>query len=359
MLDAALVRFPDQASWSGYAAHVRERIQEGAGLRPWPRRTPLNAISNKPRVRKGYSVENVAFEAIPNYYVTGNLYRPLDPPAPFAVVLSLHGHANYGQVEAQQMRTTPSVQQRSATLARMGAVVLAVDMFAFGDSLVQVGREAHAKPFTMTIQTWSNMRALDYLLSLEGADPTRVGVTGESGGGTQAILLAALDPRVTVSVPVSMVSSYFFGGCKCESGLPIHRSADHFVSNVMIAALFAPKPMLVISNGTDWTQHTPEIELPFLRRIYGYWGAEGDVVNVHLPEEDHDYGPSKRGAMYEFMAERLGLNLEAMGIFSVDELSVAIAAPATLAVFDHVTPLPPNALRDAADVERSLRALQN
>ena len=39
VLDAALAQFPDRDSWHAYARHVRERIQQGAGLAPWPRRT--------------------------------------------------------------------------------------------------------------------------------------------------------------------------------------------------------------------------------------------------------------------------------------------------------------------------------
>src|SRR5687768_13144025 len=78
ILDAALNRFPDRASWESYAAHARTRIQEGAGLSPWPKRTPLNPVIRRLRTYDGYTVENVVFESIPGYFVTGNLYRPLE-----------------------------------------------------------------------------------------------------------------------------------------------------------------------------------------------------------------------------------------------------------------------------------------
>src|SRR4028119_913939 len=86
--------------------------------------------------------------------------------------------------------------------------------------------------------------------------------------------------------------------------LPIHRSADHFANNVMIAALAAPRPMLVVSDGQDWTLNVPEIEYRCLQRIYALYVAEENVANLHLPHERHDYGPSKRAAMYRFVAER-------------------------------------------------------
>src|SRR5213080_2921460 len=70
VLDQALARFPDRESWDAYAQHVRQRIQEGAGLSPWPKRTPLNPVIRSPRTYDGYSVENVTFESIPGYIVT-------------------------------------------------------------------------------------------------------------------------------------------------------------------------------------------------------------------------------------------------------------------------------------------------
>jgi dienelactone hydrolase len=305
----------------------------------------------------------VLFESVPGYFVTGNLYRPLQHRGPAPVVLSTHGH--YRRIQKPEdydnhARFWPGLQARCASLARMGAVVLAIDMFGYGDSMQLVGQDAHRHPFALTLQTWNSMRALDWLLSLDGVDPTRVAVSGESGGGTQTFLLAALDPRVTLSAPVVMVSSYFFGGCACESGLPIHRSEDHFVNNAMIAALVAPKPLLLVSNGKDWTQHNPTIEFPFLRKIYGYYGAEAQVANVHLPEEGHDYGPSKREALYRFVAERFRLDLAPiLGPGGrIDETRVAAEKPAQLRAFTAEHPIPPHALHDVEAIRRALLRLQ-
>jgi hypothetical protein len=363
ILDAALQRFPDRGAWEAYVGHVRNRIQEGAGLSPWPERTPLNPVVRRKRTYDGYSVENVVFESVPGYYVTGNLYRPLQARSPQPVVLSTHGHyraiARLDDYE-NHARFWPGMQARCASLARMGAVVLAIDMFGYGDSMQLVGQAAHRNPFALTLQIWNAMRAVDFLLSLENVDSTRVAVSGESGGGTQTFLLTALDPRITASAPVVMVSSYFFGGCDCESGLPIHRSSDHFVNNAMIAALAAPRPQLIVSDGKDWTQHVPQIEFPFLQKIYGYFGAASQVRNVHLADEGHDYGPSKRAALYRFLADTLKLDLAAVQSADgkIDESRVTMEKPAALRVFDPEFPIPHNALHDAASIQQRLRSLQ-
>ncbi len=363
MLDAALAQFPDRAAWEAYGAHVRTRMLAALNLTPLPKRTPLNTAIRQRRTYDGYSVENVAFESIPGYWVTGNLYRPTTARPTYPVVLSTHGH--YRKIEKLEdyenhARFWPGLQARCASLARMGAIVLSIDMFAYGESMALVGQDAHRNPLALTLHCWNSMRALDLLLSLEGADPARVAVSGESGGGTQSFLLTALDPRVTVSAPVVMVSSYFFGGCACESGLPIHRSPDHFVNNAMIAALAAPRPQLLVSDGKDWTQHNPTIEFPFLQKIYGYYGAAAQVANVHLPDEGHDYGPSKRAAVYRFFADKLGLNLAAVldAQGKIDESRVTPEKSAQLRVFTADFPIPANALHDVASIERALKKLQ-
>ena len=356
--------FADRKTWETYAAHARERVQAGAGLSPFPRRTPLNPIFGPKRIRDGYTVENVAFESVPGYFVCGNLYHPAVPPAgKLPVVLSLHGHGKPVVTDedfARQGRFTPWMQARCATLARMGAAVLAIEMVGYGESIDQVTQDVHKKPFSVTLQTWNATRALDLLLSLDGVDSSRVAVSGESGGGTQTILLTALDPRVTLSAPVVMVSSYFFGGCPCESGLPIHRSANHYASNVFIAALAAPRPQLLVSDGNDWTKHTAVSEYPFVRHVYGLTGAGDSVENVHLAEEKHDYGPSKRAAFYAFISKHFGLSSTLRQGRSLldDEATITVESHQQMRVFTKSHPRPAHAAASIEDVEKTLRSLQ-
>jgi hypothetical protein len=295
--------YTNAAQWKKRSAVIRDGILNGAGLQPMPKKCPLNPIIHSRRIHGHYQVENVAFESLPGVYVTGNLYRPSRHTGKLPVVLSPHGHWHH---ENDFGRFGKDVQHRCASLARMGAMVLSYDMVGFGEQRQFGWRHQH--PEVLKLQTWNSIRAVDFVLDM-GADPDRIAVTGASGGATQAILLTAIDDRIDVSVPVAQVSAHFFGGCPCESGMPIHRSDHHITNYVEIAALAAPRPMLVISLSCDWTKNTPEVEFPHLRYIYGLTGDQDRVENAHLWSFKHGYQRHKRASMYRFMAKHLNLDL--------------------------------------------------
>ena len=269
----------------------------------------------------GYTVESVVFESLPGFYVTGNLYRPTGKfkKKSLAVVLMPHGHF---PKEDDYGRFMKDVQYGSATLAKMGALVFAYDMVGWGES-VQL---AHKFQKVLPFQTWNSMRVIDFLLSYSEADPKRIAVTGASGGGTQTFMLAALDQRVAVSVPVVMVSAHFFGGCSCESGMPVHKNGNTVYTNAEIACAIAPRPMLLISNGNDWTKNNEQVEYPFARHIYGLFDKKESVALAHFPREGHDYGRNKRMAAYEFLAKHLNLDrnkvMDDRGAISEDFVSI-------------------------------------
>jgi len=339
-LNRLLSLYPKLPDWWKRKAELQQCFLATLGLSPLPEKVNSAPIYANKRQFNGYTAENVAIESLPGVFVSGTLYRPLKGKGPFPAVMVAQGHGeiqHYGE----------SSQLLSATLARMGAVVFSYDMFAKGEESLQFAFDDHRTILAPTMQTLNSIRILDFLSALPYVDSKRIGMTGASGGGTQTFLMTALDPRIAVSAPVVMVSSWFFGGCPCESGMPIHSCGEWDTNNVEIAAMAAPRPMLVVSDGGDWTANVPEIEFPYLKKVYSLFGKPELVENVHLVKEGHDYGPSKRQAVYEFLARQFSLNINAVKTASgeVDESKSTVEPKSAMLVFgENGERLPANAI---------------
>lgn len=327
-------------AWKKRSEQIIKQLKTGMELTKMPNAPKSSPIIHSRKEYNGYTIENVAFESIPGFYVTGNLYRPaiLESNKSYPGILCTHGHDG-----ASEGRFREQTQRRCATLARMGAIVFTYDMIGYGDS----HQCTHNLKKSLKLQTINSTRALDFLMSLPQVDSQRIAMTGESGGGTQTFLLAALDNRIKVAVPCVMVSAHFFGGCNCESGMPIHKKGDYQTNNVEIAALTAPRPMLLISDGADWTKNTPQVEYPFIKQIYSLFNQENLVENVHLAKDVHDYGVNKRMALYPFLAKHLSMdmNLVLNKRGEVDESKSVILTNQELRVFNEQHPIPQNALQ--------------
>lgn len=340
-LDYLLSLYEDKEAWEVRKAAMKECMIASLGLDKAPAEPNSKPIVTKKRKYKGYSVENIALEIIPGVYTTGSIYKPYPLREKAAIIITPNGHFGDG-------RYRESEQIRCAILAKMGAIVINFDLFAWGESQLQFSSETHRNSIAATVQVLSGIRLLDYATTLKYADASRVGVTGGSGGGSHTMFLAALDDRVTVSVPVVMVSSHFSGGCPCESGRGIHLCGEG-TNNAEIAAMAVPKPQLLISDGKDWTLTVPELEFPFMQRTYDFYGKKELVENAHFGDEGHDYGVSKRMAMYPFMAKYLKLNLEKVKNTNgdIDESGVIIEPKEKLLIFGvSGDKLPANALKD-------------
>ncbi|MFG6685739.1 acetylxylan esterase [Mariniflexile sp. HNIBRBA6329] len=333
--------YSDKQTWETRKAELKQCMITAFGIDKAPKMPDFKPILTKKRKYKGYSVENIGLEILPGVYTTGSIYKPypLNKKAP--IIITPNGHFGDGRYRKDE-------QLRCAMLAKMGAIVINFDLFAWGESQLQFPETMHRNSIASTIQLLSGMRLLDYVSTLKHADASRVGVTGGSGGGSHTMFLAALDDRVTVSVPVVMVSANHSGGCPCESGRGIHLCGNG-TNNVEVATMAVPKPQLIISDGKDWTSNVPELEFPFIQRTYGFYGKKDLVENAHFAEEGHDYGMSKRMVMYPFMAKHLGLNLEKAKNKEgeIDESDCVIEPYENLYVFGNkVENVPQNAMKN-------------
>jgi len=289
-------------TWEPHKAHLKRQILVAAGLYPLPEKTPLKPLIFGRIERGDYSIEKVALETMPGYFLGGNLYRPLHLNGKVPAVLTPHGHWTYGRLENSD---SFSGQALGINLARQGYVAFAYDMVGYNDTLQTEHRFTSPTyqlwSFTpLGLQLWNSIRALDFLESLPDVDRQRLAVTGASGGGTQTMLLAAVDDRVHAAAPVNMVSFIMQGGCLCENapGLRIG------TSNVEIAAMMAPRPMLLVSATGDWTRNAPQEEYPAVRSIYELY-QRPEAVSVVQFQAEHNFNRQSREAVYSFLQKEL------------------------------------------------------
>jgi dienelactone hydrolase len=293
--------FSSREAWEQRKAVLRNQVLVSAGLSPMPEKTPLHAQVFGKIEGKDYTIEKVLLEPLPGFYLGGNLYRPRNGRSKHPGILNPQGHWPYGRLENEPLYSAPSL---GISFARQGYVVFAYDMVGYNDTIQVAHRFGSAEQRLWSfgplgLQLWDSIRALDFLASLDDVDARRLGITGASGGGTQTFLLTAVDDRIQFASPVNMVSAIMQGGDLCENapGLRIN------TSNVEIAAMFAPKPMLLVSATGDWTRNVPREEYPAIKKIYELYG-KGNQVEVVQIDEQHNFNRLSREAVYRFFARQ-------------------------------------------------------
>jgi dienelactone hydrolase len=293
------------AEWETKKAALRKQILSAAGLFPMPPKNDLRPQIFGRIENRDYSIEKVLLETLPGYYVGGNLYRPLRtaPPAGFPAVVSPHGHWNYGRLEHTPITSVPA---RAINLARQGYVVFAYDMVGYNDT-IQTPHDFGDKPAEQIwafgpfgLQLWNAIRAVDFLESLPGVNKRMIGATGASGGATQTMTLAAVDDRIQFDAPANMVSFIMQGGSLCENAPNLRLDT----SNVEVASMMAPKPMLMTAATGDWTKNMMKEEYPAVRAIYSLYGKPENVEALLL-DAPHNYNQPNREAMYEFFGKHV------------------------------------------------------
>ena len=320
MTDYLLTLYSDTKSFEERAAVIRKEVREALRIDPLlAQRVQEAPMLSKVRKFNGYTVQNFALQTLPGLYVCGSIYAPAKK-GKHPIIMAPNGHFYEG-------RYTRAQQERLATLARMGAICVDYDLFGYGESELQFTSVAHRTSFAQTIQMLNGISILDYMFTRPDVDQQRVGVNGASGGGQQSVVLSVIDDRYTALCPVVSLSAYFDGGCPCESGMPITLAAGG-TCNAEMAAIFAPKPLCVVSDGKDWTKSVPSVEYPYLQAVYKMYDAEEKLSNIHLQKEGHDFGPSKRNAVYDFFGRAFGLDSS-----KIDETLVTIESKEALCSF--------------------------
>lgn len=313
--DAAYAALVSQASAQEYVKSVRQRIAECFG--PLPEKTPLNARVTNKIERDGYRIENIIFESRPGFLVTGNLYVPTGRDGRMPGVLGVCGHSVNG-------KAAEAYQSFAQGLARLGFVTFIIDPVGQGEriqyldgankSRYSIGVAEHIQmgnsqtlvgEFLGTWFAWDGIRALDYLLSRPEVDASQIGVTGNSGGGTQTTWLCGLDSRWTMAAPACFVTTFLRN---LENELPADteqcppRALALGLDHADFLAALAPKPTILLAQEKDYFDaRGAEAAHARLAKLYQRLG-QSDATQLHMGTEYHGYSQANREAMYRFFS---------------------------------------------------------
>jgi dienelactone hydrolase len=303
-----------------YVKSVQERIRECFG--PLPEKTPLNAKVTKVLERDGYRVENIVFESRPNFLVTGNLYLPTNRKGPVPGVIGVCGHSLNG-------KAAEAYQSFAQGLARQGQSCFIIDPAGQGERFQYLneklgsrlgggtsehnqmgGPQALIGEFLGTWFVWDAMRALDYLLTRQEIDPKHIGVTGNSGGGTQTAWLCGMESRFTMGAPSCFVTTF---RRDAENELPQDmeqcppRVLAHDLDHCDFLAAMAPKPVIIMAQEKDYFDARGSAETyERLKQLYTLLGKP-ENIQLHIGPDPHGYTQSNREAMYRFFGKVTGI----------------------------------------------------
>lgn len=300
---------------------VRRRVRMCYG--PLPEKTPLSPRITGVLDRKGYTMEKVLYESRPGYVVSANLYLPaaMKGPGKNPAVLATCGHSANGKAYGMY-------QEFARHLARLGFVTLIYDPPAQGERyeypavngepMIRGGTYAHnhlGNLMSLTDQrfalweAWDGIRGIDYLLTRPEVDPSRIGVTGNSGGGTQTSHITCLDERVTMAAPSCFVTTFLYNlrnelPTDAEQVVPSWIRAGLDMSDFIIAHL--PRPTILIGQEQDFFDVRGLTETyTELKRLYTILGRPEDI-QIHVGPGSHGFHPDARTAMYRFFTRVAG-----------------------------------------------------
>lgn len=267
------------------------------------------------------SIEKVLIETLPGVHASANLYLPHLSEGPSPAVLFMCGHA-------REAKAYPEYQQVCRSLAQSGLVVLALDPIGQGERLqyvnpdtgeqqIEWGTVEHAHVGFQCSLIGSNlaryfiadgMQALSYLQSRPEVDFTRLGITGNSGGGTQASYLMFLDDRYTCGAPFTFITgreAYMATGQPHDSEQNVHNAISMGLNYDDLAGGLAPKPLMLGAVASDFFS----IEGTFqtyerLERIYRLYDRSEQLYLTVSPGE-HAYSPLLRAQATQFFKRHL------------------------------------------------------
>lgn len=305
---------PTREAWETQAASLRQSVLQTVFLENVPDAwltAPLNVVPGDQITHEGYTIRKLRYEAVPGLWIPAVLYEPANAAFPVPAVLNAGGH------DYENGKAGKAEQARGINLARRGMLSLHPDWYSCGELNQEGYRHDNIARFDVlgvrgvSLFYFLQKRALEVLLADPRTDPSRVAMTGLSGGGCQTAFFSALDERIRLTVPVGG-----YGGLRPRIEAlydlgDIEQIPSDFLSVAdysHITALFAPRPALLIYNQYDECCFLPERTLPAtydpaVPAYHLFDGASKFRFHVNEAPGTHNYESDNRQRLYEFLDE--------------------------------------------------------
>lgn len=318
---ARLARIKTGKQAANYVRDVRAKVKRCFSAMPGGK-TPLNAKTTGVLDRKTYTVEKIVFESRPDFLVTGNYYLPKKAAGKIPCVLGVCGHSIEGKAAVPY-------QSFCQGLAGKGFAVFIIDPISQGERRQFYRKDGLPLPglcpghnmmgnqmqligdFFGAWRAWDAIRGLDYLLARPEIDKTRVGVTGNSGGGTLTTYVTALDPRVTMAAPSCYICSYL---ANIQNELPADSEQDPpgalaaGLDHADLLLAYAPRPTMVLAQKYDYFDaRYARMAYEEIARIHRLLGSPETAAYFEGPT-GHGFSRENREAMYAFFMQHAGID---------------------------------------------------
>ena len=333
----ALFQLPPIEVWEKQLPAKRGQWLDMLGLQPLPERTDLAVQVTGVLERGDLVIEKLHFQPVPGCRIAANLYRPRDQAVARPAVVYVCGHAQ---------RAKFGYQQHPRWFGEHGYVALVLDAIQIGEcggfhhgTYSKGWWHWYSQGYSpVGVEVWAAMRAADYLQARDDVDPERLGITGNSGGGTVSWFTGAADPRFKVVVPSCQTGTMFQhvrdrtvdGHCDCTYW--VNTLGWDFTD---VASLIAPRPLMVCAATEDvlFRPYAFRDLVHRVRQLYIGYGCEEKLALCEAVTP-HGYSPKTRLALFNWFGKHLQGSDEAV----TDDLSGREERDEDLAVYRSMKP---------------------
>jgi dienelactone hydrolase len=319
--DEVIKSLNTKEDWAGRQKNVRDVLMKIVG--PFPEKTPLNAKITGTIKKEGYRIEKVIYESMPAFYVTGCLYIPDGKKGKKPAILFVSGHA-------QEAFRYNEYQIMILNLVKKGFIVFAIDPVSQGERVQLFDPVKNASAIGPTTREhgylgnqcfltgvslaryfiWDGIRGIDYLLTRKEVDPERLGVTGQSGGGTQSAYIFAFDERIKAGAPVNYITGFrrlleSIGPQDAEQNF--YHGILNGITHADLLEIRAPNPALIVAGTRDFFSIQGARETySEVKRAYSAFG-QGNNIGIIEDDWGHGYTRKLREGICAFFQNSLDL----------------------------------------------------